>query len=135
MYSGLSIKTKYVTIESPGPINALGGILGPIYTPCELDIKIVIKIVNSGKVVYEVNPKNTKEKVRLNISNVLKYNFKSTEEKIVKSNKTFIKETNVELDKVIPEPSTVQTTIVQESNNNNRRDDIGIDLFVSNKYS
>ena len=68
-------RTKLVTIETSGKIRELGGITGPITTPCKLDMNIIISLINSGKVVYEVNPENKTEKVRLTRSNLSGDNF------------------------------------------------------------
>lgn len=69
-------KTKLVTIESYGSISELGGINGPIVHPCRLDLDVIIRMVNTNKKVFEVNPANTNEKVRLSLSNVRSENFK-----------------------------------------------------------
>lgn len=122
-------RTKYVTIESPGKISVLGGLLGPITTPSYIDINIIISLINSGKVVYEVNPSNVKEKIRLTRKNVLNYNFKS---KVNNGpTKEVIKSEDVGFHKTPAEQSVVNTTIVQEPN----KGMIGFDIFVSNKYS
>lgn len=120
-------RTKLVTIESPGKIAALGGILGPITTPCRIDMNIIISLINSGKAVYEVNPKNFKEKTRLTRMNVLDniYTYSTI------NTKNTINASDVGLSPVIVEPSTVKTTIVPESGEGM----IGTDIFVSNKYS
>lgn len=120
---------KYVTIESPGKISDLGGILGPIKTPSYLDIDIVIRLINSGKAVYEVNPANINEKIRLTRMNVLKSNFNyspksQTSHNTVKGSDVGVKQTTIE-------PSTVETTIVRETGEGM----IGTDIFISNKYS
>ena len=69
------INSKLVTIESSGKIGVLGGLIGPITTPCRLRIDVLISLINTGKVVYEVNPANVKEKIRLTRLNVRKENF------------------------------------------------------------
>ena len=77
-------RTKLVTIESYGRLAPLGGINGPISTPCNIDLKVIISLVNAGKVVYEVNPLNKSEKVRLTLSNVSSTNFNTTVKEPVK---------------------------------------------------
>ena len=127
------VKTKFVTIESYGQIDALGGIRGPITSPSHIDTNIVISLINSGKVVYEVNPSNYKEKVRLNRLNVLKNNFSnSTKQDSTKSISNVSKQTGTKLPQTkIPVASTVNSNIIHGNNNNS----IGIDFFVSNKRS
>lgn len=122
-------KTKLVTIESPGKIAALGGILGPIKTPCRMDTDVIITLINSGKLVYEVNPSNVKEKVRLTRLNVLKNNFNESRVSISKS--PVVKASDVGLSSVTVEPSGVNTTINRETGEGM----IGTDIFVSNKRS
>ena len=68
---------KLVVIESPGPIKLLGDIMGPIKTPCSISTNVIIDLINSGKVVYEVNPKNHNERVRLTRLNTNTNNFPS----------------------------------------------------------
>lgn len=127
-------RTKFVTIESYGPIPALGGILGPITSPSYIDINVIISLINSGKVIYEVNPKNIKEKIRLTRDNVLKYNFNTTvkPEKISNVIKnTVVKPVdNIGLNNQLINDSSVITTITES-----KPEKIGIDLFISNKYS
>lgn len=120
---------KYVTIESPGKIGVLGGLVGPITTPSYLDIDIIISLINSGKAVYEVNPANVKEKIRLSRINVLKSNFNYSSNRETSSNS--VKASDVGLKHIVTEPSTVSTTIVHETGEGM----IGTDIFVSNKYS
>jgi hypothetical protein len=142
-------RTKYVTIESYGVIPALGGIMGPITSPCNVDLSVIISLINSGKVVYEVNPKNIKEKILLNKDNVLKYNFNP---KVVKKETTIedkpIKKENAITTKSIKDepikvsiintnskpsikPDVAKNTIVNKEKSNK----IVADLFVANKYS
>ena len=125
----MSARTKYVTIESPGKIPALGGLLGPITTPCYLDIDIIIGLINSGKAVYEVNPCNIKEKTRLSRMNVLKYIYKYPTRNQYKTNS--VKASDVGMSPTSVDPSTVKTTIVSETGEGM----ISTDIFVSNKHS
>ena len=124
-------RTKYVTIESPGKLPILGGITGPIKTPCYLDIDIIVKLINMGKLVYEVNPSNIKDKTKLNRSNVLTtiYNYpvrKSTPSKQANT----IKVSDVGLSKAVTTPSTVETTVSSETGESI----ITADIFKNNKY-
>ena len=134
-------RTKFVTIESYGPLRVLGGIMGPITSPCYLDISVIISLINSGKIVYEVNPKNTKEKVRLTIDNVLKYNF---DFKVIKENTnsktTTPKKSNMVVSKPQVKPNEVKKEIIKPEKVKNeivesKTEKLGIDLFISNKKS
>lgn len=82
---------KLVTIESAGPIKMMGDINGPIKTPCSVSTNVIIDLLNSGKVVYEVNPKNHAEKVRLTRLNVNSNNFPTNNTSKVDSRKQAIK--------------------------------------------
>ena len=68
--------TKLVVIKTTGTIPELGGISGPVTTPSEFPIKKILQMVNGHRLVYEVNPKNYKEQVKLTISNIRQVNFK-----------------------------------------------------------
>ena len=82
---GKKEESKWVVVDTYGPIKELGGISGPIVTPCKIPIRTIVDMVNNRKVVYEVNPMNMTEKVKLRQSNVDKKNFDGTKkpEKVV----------------------------------------------------
>ena len=82
---------KLVTIESAGPIKMMGDINGPIKTPCSVSTNVIIDLLNSGKVVYEVNPKNHVEKIRLTRLNLHSNNFPANNTSKVDSRKQAIK--------------------------------------------
>lgn len=67
---------KMVVIKSSGVIPSLGGISGPITSPTWIATPDVIRLINDGAVVYEVNPSNPAETVKLNRLNVSTNNFK-----------------------------------------------------------
>ena len=69
-------KGKLVTVETNGTLVELGGISGPIINPCFIDETTIIRMVGNNKKVYEVNPANHAQKVRLNLKNVKTDNFK-----------------------------------------------------------
>ena len=79
MAKTLNTKRKLCKVLTNGPLSELGGITGPIVYPCRIDLRKVVNMVQHGKVVIEVNPKNHKETVRLNIQNVNKNNFPEPE--------------------------------------------------------
>ena len=62
-------------IGTTGPIPELGGISGPISSPSRVEVSTLIRMVNARRVVYEVNPKDYDQKVRLTVSNVARDNF------------------------------------------------------------
>lgn len=67
--------TKLVVIRGSGNIPELGNICAPVLTPQRVAISKLAKIISSGLVVMEVNPKNKDERVRLTISNLRNDNF------------------------------------------------------------
>lgn len=75
MAKTLNSKMKLCKVMTNGPIMELGGITGPILYPCRLDLRKVINMVHHGIRVIEVNPKNHKETIELNIQNVSLNNF------------------------------------------------------------
>lgn len=82
---------KLVTVESAGPIRLLGNINGPIKTPCSLSTDVIIDLINNNKIVYEVNPKNYNEKVRLTRLNINSDIFPSVVKSKIATNKKVIK--------------------------------------------
>ena len=57
-----------------GPIAELGNILGPVYGSL-LTTPTIIKLVSNGRKVYEIDPRNSKNKVLLTIGNCSKSVF------------------------------------------------------------
>ena len=115
----MNYTSKLVTIESIGKIHSLGGLNGPITTPTKIKIETIIELINSGKVVYEVNPTNLKDKIRLTRLNVYKNNFVKPEPVKVKHNAP----------KVVVKDSDVKHTT------SNTEKLTSADTFVSNKKS
>ena len=65
---------KKYTVESSGKIPGLG-IFGPLTTPTKMEFLDVLKMVKSGMVVYQHNPYNVNEKVRVTIRNINNIEF------------------------------------------------------------
>ena len=129
----MMVNKKYVTIESYGKINILGGIRGPITSPCYLDINVIIALINAGKAVYEVNPENTEEKTRLTRMNVLNtiYKPKSSTVKTTAKKSSVVKTSDVKSANTKTEPTGVETEVVQDT----EKSLVGIDMFISNKHT
>lgn len=70
---------RLYVIETKKPIECLGGIQGPLTTPTHIDINDVIDLVRRGYEVYQVNPDNSKEKVRVTINNLKSIKFSRSE--------------------------------------------------------
>lgn len=69
------VAQKLIVVESVGAISELGGISGPVLSPCYVPIETINLMLNHHRRVYEVNPKNYKEKVPLTLRNLRKQNF------------------------------------------------------------
>ena len=67
--------SKLVIVKNSGPINELGGVNGPILKPVRVSTSIIISMINSGKRVFEVNPRNTSQMIQLNRLNVYRVHF------------------------------------------------------------
>lgn len=126
-------QTKFVTIESYGKINELGGILGPITTPFYLNINTIISLINARKVVYEVNPANISDKVQLTRKNVLNDNFNKIDTKvdkpIIQSSKNVVNTSKVSTPKV--KHNKADTSVTHEISDSS----IGVDVFIANNKS
>lgn len=74
----MNFMRKLYTIETNGPIRGLDGITGPLTTPTMLETDDVIKMLRQKYVIYQHNPVDLKEKVRVTLTNVQSINFKTT---------------------------------------------------------
>ena len=72
--------TKLVVVKSTGVLKELGYISGPILHPSRIKMQKIVAMVNNGKIVYEVNPKDQKEQVLLTRLNVSADNFSEKKE-------------------------------------------------------
>ena len=111
MAKTLNTKRKLCKVLTNGPLPELRGITGPIVYPCRIDMRKVINMVQHGKVVIEVNPKNQKEEVRLNIQNVNKDNFPEPERIELDTPPVKTPTPVVKKDEVV---KAVQTNLVEE---------------------
>lgn len=85
---------RICSVETNGPIKELGNITGPI-RKCRLPLPKVVSMINNGHVIYELNPKNLSERVRLTLTNVTPSPF---------SEEVYIdKKIEINKNKVIPE--------------------------------
>lgn len=69
------MKEKLCVVPTDGRIAELGGIIGPVSRPTKISYSAIVSMLNRGVPVYEVNPKNVNERVRLNFRNVNSVNF------------------------------------------------------------
>lgn len=68
------IRTKLVTVSSTGSFTEIGGIQGPILSIVVMDYGTIYKLLINGRVVWEHNPENRKQKKRLTLKNYRKKN-------------------------------------------------------------
>ena len=66
---------KLVVVDTYGTLTELGGISGPIISPSYIDLQTLLTMINNHRKVYEVNPTNRADRVRLNITNLRTENF------------------------------------------------------------
>lgn len=66
---------KLCIIDHYGTIRELGGITGPVLSPHKYAVSKILSMVNSGITVYEVNPADRNDKIRLTRSTVKTVNF------------------------------------------------------------
>jgi hypothetical protein len=75
MSTKLNEARKLCIIKTNGPIPELGYITGPVLTPCKIRMSDLRRLVGNGKAVYELNPKNPEEIVKLTVQNIERDNF------------------------------------------------------------
>ena len=68
------VYTKLVTVTSTGSFSELGGIQGPIPSIVVMDVNTIYKLLVNGRIVYEHNPENRKQKKRLTLKNYRRKN-------------------------------------------------------------
>ncbi len=80
--------TKRVIITNTTQLHELGGISGPIYHPTSIPINKIRELIRNGINVYEVDPNDSKNKIKLDLKNFDKVNFKKPTKIANISNKT-----------------------------------------------
>ena len=89
---------KLIIVKSIGRLPIYGGISGPITTPTLMKETDIVSLINNRKDVYEVNPYNNEETIKLTRINYNKINF---EEPVVILNP----DESDEFEEIIPEIS------------------------------
>ena len=59
---------RICSVETNGPIKELGNISGPV-RKCRLELPKILSMINNGHVIYELNPENLSERVKLDLTN------------------------------------------------------------------
>lgn len=127
---------KLIVIETYGLLTELRGIVGPCLYPQMLDVNIIKKLVDGGKIVKECDPEdpsNAEKRVRLTQRNFNKPNFNVTEVEVAVPEipAVEIKEDTQEVAPVV-EPS-VNPDVVVEDNTITPATEVPTDDFRSNK--
>ena len=115
MGTTLNPKRKLCIVKTNGPIVEMGNINGPVLTPCRINLDVLARMVGNGKVIYEINPKNQDEQVKLTVHNVLSDNFatkeeimqKAAEQSVTVSNQTEQSSASEAKEDVKTDPTTV----------------------------
>lgn len=61
---------RLCSVETNGPIKEMGNITGPI-RKCRLELPKILSMINNGHVIYELNPENLSDRVRLTLTNAI----------------------------------------------------------------
>ena len=69
---------KLYIITTPREIPCLGGICGPVSTPVQLERNDVVNLVKKGFEIYQCNPYDTSERVRVTRGNINTITFSRT---------------------------------------------------------
>jgi hypothetical protein len=72
------VKKNLYTVLDPRVISCLGGITGPIQHPTPIAVDDVVSLVRDGFTVYQHNPHNPHEKVKVTRNNFNSIVFKTT---------------------------------------------------------
>lgn len=70
-----NVEKKLVIIEGSGTIAELGYISAPILIPQRFPIDLIARMVSNGRKVYEINPADRTQKIKLTVANCRKPNF------------------------------------------------------------
>lgn len=73
-----AVKKNLYTVKDARVIDCLGGICGPIQHPTEIAESDIITLVRCGFTVYQHNPHNLREKVKVTRTNFNSIVFKTT---------------------------------------------------------
>lgn len=121
---------KY-TIATIGEIPLLGNLSGPITTPIELNIQDVVRLLNDGVVLYQVNPYDKNEKVRVTFDNYTTISF-TRKRAAITSNRLLNRSIREMEAPITPKYKDEKEKVKEEAkkentnklaNNNNKKDD------------
>ena len=78
---------KKYTVATAGPIPALDNIVGPLNTPTVMDHAAIVAMLNKNYVIYQHNPYDLNEKVRVTKKNINNITFKNTRKSVIEKRK------------------------------------------------
>ena len=111
---------KLYTVTTPGPIPGLDNIVGPLTTPMRLSKINVLEMLKNNYEVYEHNPSNKTEKVRVTRYNINSIKFNSN--RAVSTSKRKLNRSIQEMSKpVMVEPVKKEEKSYNNYNNNNKK--------------
>lgn len=131
---GYTLNGKYRICKIPytGVIAELGHIQGPV-SKCRLTTAQIKRLISNGKRVYELNPKNLKEEVKLTLTNCETSPFEVSAKNTITTQepeKTItVNVTNTGDEKVEEKPDEVQQNTTKNENHKNHND------FKKNKHN
>ena len=105
-------KRKFVYIPLNGPIPELNFVTGPV-GPTYVSMDVVKKLVQNGKPVFEVDPKNHSKRVKLELTNMKNENMKVSSPE--NQNPVTPEETPVQESVKDKEPETVEPVEPEKS--------------------
>lgn len=110
----LNAKRILVRVGNTGPIPELHFISGPV-SKCRVDERTLYRMVRNGKTVYELNPENPSEEVRLTCTNMTTRHFEKKESFVEASKKLAAEITapvvEAPAEEKVEEPVEVETVI------------------------
>ena len=107
-------ETKLIVVDGKGSIKELGGISAPIINPIRLEISKIAQMILAHRKVYEVNPENKNDRIKLTLQNVRRVNFKPTSVKKT-TNVVPTLNSNSSVQNVVPTPEKVLTTTTEKT--------------------
>ena len=70
--------SKLYIVTTPKTIIGMSDIMGPLTTPSEIEFAAVLEMVRLGYDIYQVNPYDYNEKIKVTLSNIHNIKFKSS---------------------------------------------------------
>lgn len=111
---------KLIIVKSSGTLPIYGGIRGPIINPITLDTKDIVELINKSKEIYEVNPYNIDETIKLTRVNCTTENFKKIVPMAVSTNDKKSVDTTTTEDSVDVVPDVIEKITEKKEETSNK---------------